>query len=668
MKFFVFKKIKKIDKRFYYLAAFFIFLILAGYFMFGKNGGGLAAIDYGGANANLRGFAWSETAGWISFNAKDCDTNGDGYVDTGNCGGAGNASTPTYNYGVTIATSSTEKGYVYGYAWSSNFGWISFNKKTCQSGIDIGKFCLTSGDCDSSASCLDSANGAIGTPPSAPYNDESNYTAFYDYNTNQLRGWGKALGMGNNGWIRMEDTSDISANGLIFYQSFNYADADWNNKKGLDRSGVSPANDLSFYGVNKPAKGKIGWGLELDGTNYASTAIQNGSQLDIDSNPITMSAWVKIDVLGAGSNSDNRDIIGRGSFADDGFGINLNGNLINLGRHGGGNFNGNTQVTTNKWYFITGIINGANSKIYINGQLDGTGTVDVKPSAGDLLIGGLSVGATTPYFDGIVDEVRIYNRVLSDDEIMRLYQNGVYLDNNGEFNGWAWSGLKINVCDSGVRAGKECSVDTDCSAFTSGSLCNQQTFDSGIGWMSLNAKNCDTDGNGFVDASSFINSSTAIFENNILDNLQETNDITSATLPNGNIVISYIDTSYQGKFFIVNRSGSIVKSPTIFSSNIRTSYSSGVPVIPLSNGNFALFFLDNNSTDDGTFMIYGSGGDLIKDKTIFETATINHFSATHLNNGNFLIAYSTLSGLDRFIIYDSLGNIIKDKTPFSFIG
>ncbi len=59
-----------------------------------------------GAGENVWGFAWSDNVGWISFN----NTSG---------GGAN-------NYGVNI-TDNGSTGTLSGYAWSNNAGWISFN-------------------------------------------------------------------------------------------------------------------------------------------------------------------------------------------------------------------------------------------------------------------------------------------------------------------------------------------------------------------------------------------------------------------------------------------------------------------------------------------------------------------------------------------------------------
>lgn len=75
-----------------------------------------------GASHNVFGFAWSEIGGWVSFNSTNCDTNDNGFVDSGNCGGNDNASTPVHDYGVNVDMS----GKFSGYAWSTIVGWISF--------------------------------------------------------------------------------------------------------------------------------------------------------------------------------------------------------------------------------------------------------------------------------------------------------------------------------------------------------------------------------------------------------------------------------------------------------------------------------------------------------------------------------------------------------------
>ena len=175
-------------------------------------------------------------------------------------------------------------------------------------------------------------------------------------------------------------------------------------------------------GVTFGATGQIDNALSFNGTNYITVSAPNGGSLDIDSNPVTLSAWINPSALGDGENSDNKDIIGRGTFGYNGYGINLNGNLINLGRHGGGNFNSVSTVSTGTWYYIAGVINGASSQIYINGQLNSAGTVNVVATS-DSTVG---IGFPTLaglYFSGLIDEVRISNTARSADYIRASYLN-----------------------------------------------------------------------------------------------------------------------------------------------------------------------------------------------------------------------------------------------------
>jgi hypothetical protein len=62
----------------------------------------------------LRGHAWSDTIGWISFNCKDG-------------GPTANNICSTSNY---LATTTAVSGTLSGYAWSDSVGWISFNENT----------------------------------------------------------------------------------------------------------------------------------------------------------------------------------------------------------------------------------------------------------------------------------------------------------------------------------------------------------------------------------------------------------------------------------------------------------------------------------------------------------------------------------------------------------
>jgi len=97
-----------------------IFLIIFGFLIF--NFRKTEKVEAGSGD-NVYGWAWSENIGWISFNRINCDANNDGLSD-GIPAGCPVAGTSIPNYGVNI---DSVTGNFSGYAWSENIGWIRFN-------------------------------------------------------------------------------------------------------------------------------------------------------------------------------------------------------------------------------------------------------------------------------------------------------------------------------------------------------------------------------------------------------------------------------------------------------------------------------------------------------------------------------------------------------------
>lgn len=84
-----------------------------------------------GNTHNMHGFAWSSNIGWISFNSKDCDINGDGqFGDTNSPLGCPTSGVAT-DYGVNLDAEVGGYRNMTGYAWSPNIGYIKFG------GIDV---------------------------------------------------------------------------------------------------------------------------------------------------------------------------------------------------------------------------------------------------------------------------------------------------------------------------------------------------------------------------------------------------------------------------------------------------------------------------------------------------------------------------------------------------
>jgi hypothetical protein len=86
-----------------------------------------------------------------------------------------------------------------------------------------------------------------------------------------------------------------------------------------------------------------------------------------------------------------------------------------------------TVLTDGLWYHVVGVYDNKTMTVYVNGTQDGSA---IFPAAGQGdSLAGLYIGKTgywsgypdDRYFNGVIDEVRIYNRALTDQEISDRY-------------------------------------------------------------------------------------------------------------------------------------------------------------------------------------------------------------------------------------------------------
>jgi len=86
---------------------------------------------------------------------------------------------------------------------------------------------------------------------------------------------------------------------------------------------------------------------------------------------------------------------------------------------GGGCTSANTVYSLEEWHHGVVTFNKGAVKLYLDGSLDGEGDVG-SPLAGNSLPLRIAATASDPascFFVGIIDEVRVYNRALSEDEV-----------------------------------------------------------------------------------------------------------------------------------------------------------------------------------------------------------------------------------------------------------
>ena len=104
-------------------------------------------------------------------------------------------------------------------------------------------------------------------------------------------------------------------------------------------------------------------------------------------------------------------------------------NTIAVGESGGGGVGNHPLwmgIQLNQWYHISFSDNGTNAQLYINGLLEGT----TARAFATVLNGQFQIGSYTsaianppypPTLDGFINDVRVYNRALSSQEVSQLY-------------------------------------------------------------------------------------------------------------------------------------------------------------------------------------------------------------------------------------------------------
>ena len=216
------------------------------------------------------------------------------------------------------------------------------------------------------------------------------------------------------------------ANGLVGYWSFDSKDL-INNV--TDRSGLGNNGALQFGTLGNKATssmtvaGKLGQGLKFDGVDDYVEVADNAAIRFGKSDNFTVSAWAKIITPVA-----NSGIVWK-RIGNPGYGLFYNGSFVFFISNKPTGVNwvtyGLNTPQLNVWYHLTGTYTSNRvMKFYINGVYQGTETIsDIDFVNSDNLRMGRRVLAEE-YFNGLIDDVRIYNRALSAQEVKQLYNNG----------------------------------------------------------------------------------------------------------------------------------------------------------------------------------------------------------------------------------------------------
>lgn len=231
--------------------------------------------------------------------------------------------------------------------------------------------------------------------------------------------------VGFTNFVKAQVPSYVPTNGLVGYWPFsgNANDISGNANNGTN-NGATLTTDR-FGNVNSA--------YSFDGSTSKIKVPHNNS---LNAYPITISTWIK-------SQSNMGGIVSKYvGCSDNGWSIHSNNNKISgyYYNFAGGsyvNFDPNTSainINDNSWHQVVETYDTLGGKIFIDGNListvsfSGTGTSSVCSTIADLYFGYRVPGNPVScvnynyFFQGIIDDIGIWNRALTSNEILGLYQ------------------------------------------------------------------------------------------------------------------------------------------------------------------------------------------------------------------------------------------------------
>ena len=170
-----------------------------------------------------------------------------------------------------------------------------------------------------------------------------------------------------------------------------------------------------------PTSGVLDGGLEFDGGNdYVNVPHDNNLSLTT----FSISAWIRPSAL-----SGWQVMVNKGASGNEvNYYLGTNGDEVSLGYYNTGWVEFSTasaDLVTDQWYHVVATYDDIirEGRIYLNGSLVHTSTASKSPlvNGDDLTLGRSEFGE---YWSGLLDDVRIYDRVLGDSEVTDLFDEG----------------------------------------------------------------------------------------------------------------------------------------------------------------------------------------------------------------------------------------------------
>lgn len=239
--------------------------------------------------------------------------------------------------------------------------------------------------------------------------------------------------------------------GLIIYLPFD----ERSGQTAADQSGSNNDADLIDGAEWKPNGGKLGGAVSLDGAG-AAVEDPNGADYINGLEAFTISVWVKSDSVGhdrgivfAIDPTGGDNVFGfrydAASWSTPG-GTNLiKGAVTTTG--GGQAYEGKSDVQTTEWQHLAFLwSSGEKLQLYIDGELDDNPTHNDDGKTGSItgatkFIVGKGAKDASASWPGLIDDVRIHDRVLAESEIAELASGVLAVEADGKL-ATTWADLK----------------------------------------------------------------------------------------------------------------------------------------------------------------------------------------------------------------------------------
>tara|TARA_R110001592_G_C12872901_1_gene723926 strand:+ start:43 stop:723 length:681 start_codon:yes stop_codon:yes gene_type:complete len=157
----------------------------------------------------------------------------------------------------------------------------------------------------------------------------------------------------------------------------------------------------------------------FDGINDYVTISQTAGAFS--QNPMTTEHWVKFDAFNSGGDMLLMDRIAwNGADGIETFILN-SPRVVSARGSGGAKHDGSVTISTGVWYHICIVFSGTTAYIYVNGQLDNSGTIGAVQNSTYAMHMGNFPSYSQYNFDGNWATLFIYHKALSATEVLQNY-------------------------------------------------------------------------------------------------------------------------------------------------------------------------------------------------------------------------------------------------------